>query len=239
MKPRNRPVTTWPIIVVFLGVSFFLVNGISSEDSEWYSSVYEINLSYSYSSQCNPGYCEGEKTLELVANIRNIAFGHAPTPTFSCWIYQKMDGNMFPQFGHGDGDAQIAEVEMCPHLSGSGEEPNKITNRNNDFDVNLQIIPKGAEEDLVREMYGYDDDTEIPEPILEQVWFQFQAMTPFSNPAYEWENSDGNGLVHTWSVVFGVPVQQLKKSQEIPVQVPLTDDCGKGEWAIRFRPISG
>lgn len=37
-----------------------------SKKTQWYSSSYNIELSYHYTSQCNPGYCEGEKILELV-----------------------------------------------------------------------------------------------------------------------------------------------------------------------------
>jgi hypothetical protein len=65
-------------------------------------------------------------------------------------------------------------------------------------------------------------------------WMHFQAMTPFSNPAVEWENSDGNGLVNSWAVVFSVPTWQLKKGQQFEIEVPVEDECGSGKWLIRF-----
>jgi hypothetical protein len=73
-------------------------------------------------------------------------------------------------------------------------------------------------------------------PIAPQVWFQFQAITPFSNPAYEWENSDGNGLNTSLSVFFRVALLELMNGNEIMIEVPEVDECGQGEWNIRFQP---
>ena len=208
-----------------------------SKKNQWYSSSYNIELSYNYTSQCNPGYCEEEKILNLVAQVSNVAFGYSPVPAFPCWIYIRSGKNMLGQFGYGEGEAKIVAVEICPHLSGSGVEPNRIVNRNNNFDINLMILPKEGAEEYIREKYGYDEDDEIPTPSLEEVWMQFQALTPFSNPAVEWENSDGNALANTWTVFFNVPVWKLKQSEEIKIQIPEGDECGKGEWSIWFHPL--
>jgi hypothetical protein len=224
------------LLIIFCLVLCIGVTEAKSKKNQWYSFSYNIELSYHYTSQCNPGYCEGEKILDLVANVYNIAFGHSPAPAFPCWLYQRSGKNMIGQFGHGEGDAKIVTIEMCPHLSGAGEEPNKIVNRNNNFDINLTILPQQAAEDYIREKYGYDEDTLIPKPLVEEVWMQFQAMTPFSNPAVEWENSDGNGLANTWTVFFNVPIWKLKKSEEIKIQIPEGDECGKGVWSIWFSP---
>jgi hypothetical protein len=62
----------------------------------------------------------------------------------------------------------------------------------------------------------------------------FQAMTPFSNPAIEWENSDGNALANKWDVIFNVPVWKLQKGENFEIEVPVADDCGEGRWSIRF-----
>ena len=223
----------------FFGIilSFFLNYGVvdsTPQKTQWHSSKYEIEISYHYTSQCNPGTCEDEKILILQANVRNVIFGHSPSPSFPCWFHSKSGGMTIPHFGHSEGDAEIVTVEMCPHLSGSGVESNKIVNRNNNFDIYLMILSKEMAEEYQREKYG--DDELVPTPLVEVVWIQFQAITPFSNPAYEWENSDGNGLEHTFTLFFNVALYKLKKSQEIKIQIPEADECGKGEWSIWLHP---
>ena len=144
---------------------------------------------------------------------------------------------MAGQFGHSEGGAEILNIEMCPHLSGAGEEPNKIVGRNNDFEINLSILPKQAAEDFLRETGGYGPETLVPEPLVDTAWMQFQAITPFSNPAVEWENSDGNGLIDKWAVIFDVPLWKLQKGENFEIEVPVEDDCGKGKWLINFVPL--
>jgi len=216
---------------------FFLCYGVvesAPPKKQWHTSVYEIEIRYHYTSQCNPGTCEGEKILTLQANVRNVIFGHSPSPSFPCWFHSRSGGITVPHFGHGEGVAEIVAVEMCPHLSGGGVEPNKIVSRNNNFDINLTILSNEMAEEYQREKYG--EDKLVPTPLVEVVWMQFQAMTPFANPAYEWENSDGNGLVHTFNVFFNVALFKLKKNQDIKINVPEADECGKGEWSIWLRP---
>jgi hypothetical protein len=230
----NR-LSAWFVLLV--GWCGFLCHGISSggaEEGEWYSPTYQVNLGFHYTSQCDPGTCEGEKILDLMSTVENVVFGHTPIPGFGCWMYQKYSGVMAGQFGHGEGEAAILKVEMCPHLSGAGEEPNKIVGRNDDFDINLSILPDQAAEDILRETGGYGPDTLVSEPLVDRAWMHFQAITPFSNPAVEWENSDGNGLVDKWAVVFNVPVWKLKKGENFEIEVPVEDECGKGAWSIRF-----
>ncbi len=227
-----------PFLILILGPILFLqFSELQPKKNQWFSLPYRIEMSYHYSSQCNPGYCEDEKILDLVANVPNVIFGRSPTPSYTCWFYQKSKGNMWPHFGHSDGDAKIVTVEMCPHLSGGGVEPNKIVNRNNNFDINLMILPKEAAREYLREKYGYKDDSLIPEPLVEEVWMQFQAMTPFSNPAVEYENSDGNGVMNTFTVFFNVPLNKLMNSEEITIQVSEPSECGKGDWSIWFHPM--
>jgi hypothetical protein len=205
-------------------------------EGEWYSRPYQITIGFQYTSQCNPGVCEGEKALDLMATVEDITFGHAPIPDFGCWIYEEYSGTMTGTFGHGKGEAAILNVAMCSHLSGSGEEPNRIVGRNDDFDINLSILPEDAARDYLRETGVYGADTLEVEPLVDMTWMHFQAMTPFSNPAVEWENSDGNGLVNSWAVVFSVPTWRLKESQQFEIEVPVEDECGSGKWLIRFLP---
>jgi len=224
-------------VLVFL--CFLLGFGVTNAGpkiKEWHSPPYEISLEFNYTSRCNPGYCEGEKILELVANINEVAFGHSLSPDFPCWYYDSELGVTMPLWGHSGGDAQIVNVEICPHLSGAGVEPQNIVSRNNNFTTNLSILPTPAAKEIeeqMREEEGYEPE---PTPIAPQVWFQFQAITPFSNPAYEWENSDGNGLSNTFSVFFQVDLPELVDGNMILVEVPLQDECGQGTWIIFFQP---
>ena len=217
----------------------FLCVGIASSfagEREWYSPAYQVSVGFHYAGQCNPGTCEGEKVLDLMATVENVVFGHTPTPDFGCWMYQEFSGTMAPQFGHKEGEAAILNVAICPHLSGGGEEPNTIVGRNDDFEINLSILPRQAAEDYFRETGGYGPEVLAPEPLVDTAWMQFQAITPFSNPAIEWENSDGNALVNKWDVIFNVPVWKLQKGENFEIEVPVGDDCGKGTWSIRFVP---
>ncbi len=227
-------------VVLLGGWCGFLCLGVTNagaEEGEWYSPPYQVIIGFHYTSQCSPGTCEGEKVFDLMSTVENIVFGHSPVPDFGCWTYQEFSGAKVGQFGHSEGDAEILTIEMCPHLSGAGEEPNKIVGRNDDFEINLSILPRQAGEDFLREREGYGPDTLIPEPLVDMAWMHFQAMTPFSNPAYEWENSDGNGLADKWAVIFDVPVWKLKKGENFEIEVPVEDDCGKGKWVIRFVPL--
>lgn len=138
-------------LLLIFGLVFCLgFSEAQPKKNQWHSSPYHIQMSYHYSSQCNPGYCEDEKILDLAANVRNVIFEHSPAPSYSCWFYQKSEGNMWPHFGHSDGDAKIVTVEICPHLSGGGVEPNRIVNRNNNFDINLMILPEEAAREYLK-----------------------------------------------------------------------------------------
>jgi hypothetical protein len=224
------------LLMVWCG---FLCVGIASafaEEREWYSPSYQVSIGFHYAGQCDPGSCEGEEVLDLMATVENVVFGKAPMPDFGCWMYQKISGTMAPKFGHKEGEAAILSVSICPHLSGAGVEPNKIVARNDDFDINLSILPKQAGEDYFRETGGYGPGVLVPETLVDVAWMQFQAMTPFSNPAVEWENSDGNALANKWDVIFNVPVWKLQKGENFDIELPVEDDCGKGAWSIRFVP---
>ena len=223
------------VFLVAWGVFLFLgIANAGAGEGEWYSPTYQVNIGFHLTSECNPGTCEGEKALDLMATVENVIFGHAPTPEFGCWMYQEFSGTMVGKFGHKEGEAAILSVTICPHLSGAGEEPNKIVGRNDDFEINLSILPEQAAEDSLRETGGYDPETMVPEPLVDLAWMYFQAMTPFSNPAIEWENSDGNALANKWDVIFNVPVWKLQKGENFEIEVPVADDCGEGRWSIRF-----
>ena len=109
-------------------------------------------------------------------------------------------------------------------------------NRNNNFTINLSILPRAIAKDIEEQIQEEEWYELEPTPIAPQVWFQFQAITPFSNPAYEWENSDGNGLNTSLSVFFRVALLELMNGNEIMIEVPEVDECGQGEWNIRFQP---
>jgi len=132
----------WVLLLFLIFLIGLCLTQAGPKTQEWHSPLYEIQLSYHYTSQCNPGYCEGEKILEFVANVYNVAFGHSLTPDFPCWYYDSELGVTLPLWGHSDGDAQVTDVEICPHLSGAGVEPQNIVNRNNNFTINLSILPR-------------------------------------------------------------------------------------------------
>jgi len=226
----------WVLLLFLIFLKGLGLTQAGPKIQEWHSPPYEIQLSYHYTSRCNPGYCEGEKILEFVANAYNVAFGHSFTPDFPCCYYDSELGVTLPLWGHSEGDAQVTDIEICPHLSGAGVEPQNIVSRNNNFTINLSILPMAIAKDIeeqIREEEGYELE---PTTIAPQVWFQFQAITPFSNPAYEWETSDGNGLNTSLSVFFRVALLELMNGNEIMIEVPEVDECGKGEWNIRFQP---
>lgn len=206
-------------------------------DEPWHSSPYMIDIGYRFSSRCVPGECEDPRTLTLVASVRNAIFGHSPSPEFPCCFQSRTGAVVMPIFGHGTGSAQIIELEMCPHLSGGGTEGQPIVSRNNDFDINLMVLPTIAAEEYQMEKHGYNTKDDIPAPIKESAWMQFQALTPFDNPAFKWENSDGNGLMHHFSIIFSVYLDDLKNNRDIAIEVPEPNECGEGVWSIQFTQI--
>jgi len=231
-------------LLKILFVSISLIPAVGMErgepsffDEPWYSEPYMIDIGYRFSSRCVPGECEDPSTLTLVASVTNTVFEHSLSPAFPCCLQSRTGSVITPIFGHGTGSAHIIEVEMCPHLSGSGKEAQPIVSRNNDFEINLMVWPTIAAEEYQMEKYGYDTKDDIPASIQESVWMQFQALTPFDNPAFEWENSDGNGLMHTFSVIFSVYLDDLKNNRDSGIEVPESDECGQGIWSIQFSQI--
>ena len=225
--------------MLLFSACLFLIPGAELDDSpplaqEWHSAVYTIDIGFRFASRCLPGECENARILTLVSSVRNVIFGHSPSPSFPCWFYSRSGSNLTPVFGHGMGKAQIIDVEMCPHLSGGGEEAQRIVGRNNDFKINLMILSHEAAEATLKAKSGYDEEEIVPSPIQKAVWMQFQARTPFDNPAVEWENSDGNGLMNNFGVIFHVYLDDLKENREVRIEVPESDECGEGIWSIQF-----
>jgi len=228
--------------ILFLAIALIPAPGVERGEPHffeepWHSEPYMIDIAYRFLSRCVPGECEGPSTLTLVASVRNVIFGHSPSPAFPCCLQSRTGSAVMPIFGHGLGSAQIIEVEMCPHLSGGGKEAQPIVSRNNDFEINLMVWPTIAAEEYQMKKYGYDTKDDIPAPIIESAWVQFQALTPFDNPAFEWENSDGNGLLHTFSVIFSIYLDDLKNNRDFGLEVPEADECGEGVWSIHFSQI--
>jgi hypothetical protein len=43
--------------------------------------------------------------------------------------------------------------------------------------------------------------------------------------------------VDSWAVVFSVPTGRLEEGQQFETEVPAEDECGSGNWLIRFLPL--
>lgn len=209
----------------------------------WYSHPYTIDITLNYTGDCKPMYYEGERVLQLWANVRNVIFGHPLSPSFSCFLYKKVGGSMIPAMGHGDGEARIGKVEMCLHHNGMEVEPQRITKRNDNFNVQLEILPKETARELEYEEFkrktGEKEDDIPLQPLVPRVWMKFTASTPFSNPAVEYRNSDGNGVITGFTVFFGVPLTEIMDSKKIiEIEVPYEKNGAKGKWDILVIPAS-
>ena len=241
---KNR---AWVLCLAAL-VSLSRTGLVAQQVTHWVAPTYaEVQFGLEIKGQCDDRTCNGGvKALSFWAHVTDISLIGR---TDKGQVFAAFSGNpmkdillrgtpgAWRMFGHSKGTAELRSVELCRFYNGKDYENQRITNRNEKFSVALRTM--GGQEALdLRDPPKPDSDAVPVAPLPNEVYFMFEATTPYGDPALEIQNSVGSAVLNAFRVIFNVNMDKLMKGEEFGFRVPNPSDdpCEKGEWTIWFRP---